>query len=1190
MPQTLDVPVQKPKPLARKARDFASSTFRLLTRKRRGQSDDHNLLPLLIQVLAGFTKVDGRILEDELDSSLGFLRYDYPEAVYSDLRALFQKALKEQQDLGHMAKRLAEEMPQDRKIMLGVQLYDLIAKAGMQQEQVIAYYSFMSQLGMAAQAIDIVYQLNAADTADPSVYQKGTSPLESIVLGSEPTADVQIKELGRHERLMAYRYHELILFKNLSARPVMVRGRTLAPGEFCRIYPGQRLLVDEQVISHQDLNFYFNAKKNVYLPHIFVKVAPTDEVQLEKSRSRDSSLEVQFGLKVHVKALKNVLATLNGTDLKAGTTVSGNLEDRIVFGNGMLLPLVDLRRGARAMGGRFQLKTSKSEYLVSNNTALLEEDDILLSPGTSGDVLLKISCDYERRIGKLEVLQADRPILVGETVVRNTADLVDGDIIRIDTGQILRCDFSERIIEEERNIIHHLEVRDLSLRFKTGDVALDGISFAVTRGEMVCVMGASGSGKSTLLKAICGQGQPTTGAILLNGQSLYNNLEPLRGYVAYVPQDDAFDEHLTILENLDYAAAIRSPHLSAKDRLRRIDSKLIELGLSERRDSVVGSSVKKYLSGGERKRLNIGLDMVSSADVYLFDEPTSGLSSKDSEHVVEIIRSLSHNKIVLVTIHTPTSKIFQMFNKAVLLDKGGRLVFFGTPQETLQYFATAEHKLSFGTELGGCPSCGTTRPEFIFDVLEAPLRDLSGDIIYEENSKGQLVPARRYSPDYWRDKYESFRLIQEMRQISLTQDAPTVLPPPSDKKEPTRWHDEWVRVHTILKRAFVSKLRNRTNLWTTIFEAPVLGALIGFVLRYAENSEYNFASAFHIPTYLFLALVVAMFLGLTNSCDDIIRDRTILERERNLNIHLPYYVLSKFFTLSLFAIIQCVLFLLIGDAILEIRGMFWPYLWFMGTTAVAGVAGGLLISSLVNDAKTAANIVPLVLIPQIILGGALIKYEEMNRNLDFLYALTRDRAAKEQQPADDRMKPKDVEVPFICQFIPMRWSYEAMVVAQAKLNPFTRRQDILTDRIEQLAKNKDLTAAESDRLDDLKETLAILSGLAGENPGQVNQKMHEVDKIIAGAPLDRKKFDSGGDQVTAEQLFQNQKITDMLTDAQMKQKDYTSEARNVFFGPEKNYFHQKLNIFVFNSSIINGFTLLFLLCLLLSLHRQLRTM
>jgi ABC transport system ATP-binding/permease protein len=335
---------------------------------------------------------------------------------------------------------------------------------------------------------------------------------------------------------------------------------------------------------------------------------------------------------------------------------------------------------------------------------------------------------------------------------------------------------------------------------------------------------------------------------------------------------------------------------------------------------------------------------------------------------------------------------------------------------------------------------------------------------------------------------------------------------------------------------------------------------------------------------------VAMFLGLTNSADDIIRDRTILQRERNLNIHLPYYVLSKFLTLSLFAVIQCVLFLLIGDAILEIRGMFWPYLWFMGTTAVGGVAGGLLISSLVNDAKTAANIVPLVLIPQIILGGALIKYDEMNRNLDFLYVLTRDQAAKDQHPADERMRPQDVEVPFICQLIPMRWSYEAMVVAQAKLNPFTRRQDILTDKIEQLARQKELTQAETDRLDDLKDALAILSGLAGKDPGQVTQEMREIDRIINSAPLDRKKFDSGGDQVTAEQLFQNRKITDMLTDAQMKQKDYTTQPRNVFFGPDKNYFGQKLNIFVFNSCVINGFSLVFLLCLLWSLHRQLRTM
>ncbi|HEX3443654.1 MAG TPA: ATP-binding cassette domain-containing protein, partial [Chthoniobacterales bacterium] len=550
MPESLEVPRAGNGSFTAKARHLAVHTLRRFPWNRRTKTDNRNLLPLLIQVLAGFSKVDGRILEEEIDSSLGFLRYDYPEAVYSELRLLFQKALKEPQDLSAMARRLAEELSQDRKIMLGVQLYDLIAKAGMQQEQVIAYYSFMSQLGMAAQAIDIVYQLNAADLADPSVYQKGTSPLESIVFGDSPAVDVPLKELKEDDRLMAYRYHELILFKNLSSRAVVVRGRALAPGEFCRIYPGQRIIIGEHVITHQDLLFYFNAKKNVSLPHIFVTVTQNDEVQLEKARTRDSCLEVMFGLKVQVVALKNVAATLNGIELKAGTTAMGTLEDRIIFENSSELLLSDLRRRARALGGRFQLKVSKITYLVSNNPSLLEADDILLSPGTVGEVLLKITCDYEHRVGTLQVLQADRPIMVGDMIVRNVAHLVDGDIIRIDTGQVLRCDFSERIIEEERNIIRHLEVRDVSFRFPSGEVALDGTSFSVSRGEMVCVMGASGSGKSTLLKAICGQNEPTGGRVLLNGLSLYEDRESLREYVTYIPQDDAFDEHLTILENL----------------------------------------------------------------------------------------------------------------------------------------------------------------------------------------------------------------------------------------------------------------------------------------------------------------------------------------------------------------------------------------------------------------------------------------------------------------------------------------------------------------------------------------------------------------------------------------------------------------------------------------------------------------
>ncbi len=1158
----IDRAVQRVTPLAYRVRRTGRRWMRRALRKPRSVSEGPNLLPLLIQVLAGFTKADGVIMEEEIDSSLGFLRYDYPEAVYSELRQLFRQALYEQQDLAVMAQKLGAQLSTERKIMLGVQLYDLISQAGLKQEQVVAFYSFMSQMGMAAQAIDIVYQLNASEDSDPSIYQHGASPLESLSFGADGKADIILKNLGETDRLMAFRYHDLILLKNYSNQNIAVRGRPLVRGGFCRIYPGQRILVGDQVLTYQELAQYFNAKKNVSLPQIFIRVnKDSDEVQLERSRTRESALRVTFGLNVGVKALRDVNAELKGIKLKAGTQVEATLEDKIVFHNDSELDLNDLRRRARALGGRFQLKASKSEYLVSNDPSRLQADDILLSPGTSGDVVLKIFCDYDQRVGVLEVIEADRPIMVGDEPVRTTAQLKDGDTIRIDVGQILRCNFSERIIEEERNIIRSLELNEVTHRFSKGEIGLEGISFSVMRGELVCVMGASGCGKSTLMRVLAG----------------------------HMPQQDAFDEHLTIGENLLFAAAIRAPHLSRRDRNRRLDAKLVELGLGERRDAVVGSPESKALSGGERKRLNIGLDMIGMSDVYLFDEPTSGLSSKDSEHVMEIIRSMAHNKIVIVTIHQPSSKIFQMFHKAILLDKGGRLVFFGTPSDMLRYFAEAEHQHQFGAELGACPSCGTTRPEFIFDVLETPLRDLSGDIIYEENSRGQLVAARRYSPEFWRDKYEAFRLIQDVKQVSLLQEPVAPLPaaPIERKRLPVRWHDEWTQFRTLLRRSFLSKLRNRANMVITIGVSPVLALLIATILRYSENGTYDFASAYHIPTFLFLGLIVAMFLGLTNSADDIIRDRPVLQRERNIKVRLSYYVVSKTLTLGVFAFIQCVLFVLIGNSLLQIRGMFWLDLGIMFMTAMSGVALGLLISSLVADPKTAANIVPLVLIPQIIMGGALIKYEDMNRNLALLYSLSH--WFSEHPSTDKTVKTESkLQVPFICQFIAMRWSYEEMIVAQAKLNPLTRRQDRANEEIQKLAPKASTPGLRS-RLNDLKDVLALLSGLEGRSTQDVDRYVKLVDPVLAGKQkFDAALFKDAKGPVTAEQIYVNQKVSDLLSKAEMEQNDYRRGKKpNVFFGLQKRYFGMQFGVFTFNTIVLVASTLGLLVLLHWILRKQL---
>jgi hypothetical protein len=537
---------------------------------------------------------------------------------------------------------------------------------------------------------------------------------------------------------------------------------------------------------------------------------------------------------------------------------------------------------------------------------------------------------------------------------------------------------------------------------------------------------------------------------------------------------------------------------------------------------------------------------------------------------MEIIRSMAHNKIVIVTIHQPSSKIFQMFHKAILLDKGGRLVFFGAPSDMLRYFAEAEHQHQFGAELGACPACGTTRPEFIFDVLETPLRDLSGDIIYEENSRGQLVAARRYSPEFWRDKYEAFRLIQDVKQVSLRKEEPSALPvaPMEKKRLPLRWHDEWTQFCTVLRRAFVSKLRNRANMVITIGVSPVLALLIATILRYSENGTYDFASAYHIPTFLFLGLIVAMFLGLTNSADDIIRDRPVLQRERNVNVRLSYYVVSKTLTLGVFALIQCVLFVLIGNYLLQIRGMFWIDLGIMFMTAMGGVALGLLISSLVADPKTAANIVPLVLIPQIIMGGALIKYEDMNRNLGLLWSMSR-WFSEHPDMEKTRKTESKLQVPFVCQFIAMRWSYEEMIVAQAKLNPLTRRQDRANDEIQRLAPQAN-SPEKRQRLDDLKDVLALLSGLEGKSPAAVDHYLHLVDPVLGGKrPFDRALFKDANGPVTAEQIYVNQKVSDLISNAEMDQSDYRRGNKpNVFFGAQKRYFGIKFGIFFFNTAVL----------------------
>jgi hypothetical protein len=376
-----------------------------------------------------------------------------------------------------------------------------------------------------------------------------------------------------------------------------------------------------------------------------------------------------------------------------------------------------------------------------------------------------------------------------------------------------------------------------------------------------------------------------------------------------------------------------------------------------------------------------------------------------------------------------------------------------------------------------------------------------------------------------------------------------------------------------------------------VLEAPALALLIALVLRYSEEDTYTFASAFHIPTYLFMSLVVAMFLGLTNSADDIIRDRTMLNRERNHNLRTFYYIAGKVLALASFALLQCVIYLLIGNWVLELRDMFLTHLMWMFGTALTGACMGLFISSLVNDSRTALNAIPLLLIPQIILGGALIKYEEMNRNLDFVYSIQR-----YLEPANEETghSPSKLKVPFICQFMPLRWSYEAMLISQARLNPLTRSQDDTEERIQELAalgQQRALTTQEERRFDLLKQALAVVSGLHAREVGDLPKHLKAVARSVRDGTLDENLLqyvERERKGYSAEDLYVNRKVLDLVTKAEMEREDYRrKKSPNVFFGTSKTLFGWKVRTLWLNAGVMVVFFVLIIGVLHLSLRRQL---
>ena len=580
------------------------------------------------------------------------------------------------------------------------------------------------------------------------------------------------------------------------------------------------------------------------------------------------------------------------------------------------------------------------------------------------------------------------------------------------TMQFLKEEFiSSRVVYEVNNV---------EFRFKGGVVGIHHMSFKEESGRMVGIMGASGAGKTTLLSVLNGTNAPFDGDVLINGVSIHKEKDKIKGLIGFVSQDDLLIEELTVFENLYFNAKLCFDNLTEKEIITRVDSVLKNLGLYEIRDMKVGTPLNKNISGGQRKRLNISLELIREPSIMFLDEPTSGLSSRDSENILDLLKDLARKgKLLFIVIHQPSSEIFKMFDKLIILDTGGYLIYNGNPVESIEYFKRKIEQANYNES--ECYVCGNVNPEQIFNIVETR--------VFTES--GKPTDTRRISPVDWSNLYAAEKRPDELE--------PGGTMPEISFNTPNKFK----QLVVFIKRDVLSKISDIQYLLITLLEAPVLAFFLASLIRYfdesVKNPKYTLFENSNLPVYIFMSVIVAVFMGLIVSAEEIIKDRKILKREAFLNLSWNSYLLSKVFVQFTISAIQAFTFVIIGNSITGIKGMLFEYWLVLFTCWASANVLGLIISDSFKAVVTIYILIPFLVIPQIILSGIMVKYEKLNPNFS---------------------SPN--EIPIYGEFITARWGYEALAVKQFIDNKY-ERQFYVYDKAMSVAKfKKDYWNAEID--------------------------------------------------------------------------------------------------------------------------------
>ena len=554
------------------------------------------------------------------------------------------------------------------------------------------------------------------------------------------------------------------------------------------------------------------------------------------------------------------------------------------------------------------------------------------------------------------------------------------------------------------------------------EAALRPLSIEAQSGDLIGIMGASGSGKSTLLNILNGSMRPTFGDVLMNGHSIFEDSTLAKGSLGHIAQEDVLISELTVYENLKFSAELSLGGSTEEERLERIESTLRRLGLWEIRNLRVGSVMDKTISGGQRKRLNIALELIREPAVLFVDEPTSGLSSRDSEHIMDILKELTlRGKIVFVVIHQPSSDIFKLFDRLLLLDVGGYPIYQDNPLECLGYLKQMSNQVQ--TNEAMCASCGTVNPEEIFDTIASCMVD----------EYGQLTEIRRVTPEEWNDYYNMIQAGNTPRSNKVK-----ALP------EPSTTPDWWSQFTSFWRRDVKAKRKNKQYVWMNLLQAPVLAMVLAVFTRFRNgDGDFVYRLSENLPQFLFISVIVSLFLGLSFSAEEIFRDRPTLRRERFLRLNWNAYLASKMSVMLGISAVQSFLFSVIAFWVLQIpTGFGMLFLTLFSLSAFSNVLG-LNLSSAMKSAKTIYIIIPLLIIPQIIFGGAIIRFDRFNPIFTQV----------------DR-------VPLIGNLMASRWGFESLAVHLTRENEADAPFIEFEDRMERAAWRRDFWYQQFRSIDD----------------------------------------------------------------------------------------------------------------------------